>query len=361
MKVVIVCLSILLFISCAEQPLLPVFNGDIEIVEDKEKSIKLSGTEIVLNEDIHAGYMSVYDSLFLFVTDQYQDYFLYVFNVNNGNLLGTFCPKGHGPGDFYDFYHSEQYVAEDDQIKIWGYDCINNAYLLNLTQSIERKSTVVDSTIIQNWRYRHTRPWSLFFALGKDSILIKNQPEYLANSDDSFNFGAYRLYEKNIEPELETYTLYNRLPIKEDRKTVAELYYSLDRINLESTKLAMAMQYLAQINILEIESGKLKGYRLEDSPDFDKLPLKPTMFYYTDICVGQRIIISLYANTMLGEHNSLSSNVIHIYDWNGQLMKKIELDNMVEQIAFDPVHEFLYGYTEDERIIQYDFSLFSKE
>lgn len=352
--IIIAILFFVSFCSCTLRTPSLAFNGEIIDVEDTLSPVYLLGEDVRLNEDIYAGYMSVYDSLLLFVSQRYANHYLYVFGINSGNLLGMFCPKGEGPGDFRDFYHSEQYVVENGDIKLWGYDCYHNIYLLNISQSIRKQTTDVDSLITQNWINYHTRPWSLFFHLSPDSLLFKSQPEYSAIVEDQFDFGSYFLYENSLKEEKIKYSLFNRLPKGQEENNVHGLYYSLDRSNGCGNKIAMAMRYFAQINILDTESGQLIGYRMKDTPAFDKINFADPRSFYTDICVDEQMIIALYANA--GLDDSQSTNTVHVYNWDGNYTHKIILDRPVYRTAFDPVHKYLYGYTEDEKIVRYDLS-----
>jgi hypothetical protein len=45
--------------------------------------------------------------------------------------------------------------------------------------------------------------------------------------------------------------------------------YSMDKMKPDKTKIAMGLRYLRQINIMDIETGKVTGYRVKDTPDFN--------------------------------------------------------------------------------------------
>jgi hypothetical protein len=47
------------------------------------------------------------------------------------------------------------------------------------------------------------------------------------------------------------------------------------------------------------------------------------------------------------------SDEIHVFDWEGNFVQKLKLDNKVNQIALDPVNNLLYGCTLEEDIYQY--------
>jgi len=137
------------------------------------------------------------------------------------------------------------------------------------------------------------------------------------------------------------------------------LYSSYDRISIQNHKIVCGMMFFSQINILDIRTGELKGYRLKNTPGFDDMPEGP-LVSYNHICADDKMIIGLYINQDFDiqlEHGNIS-DIIHIYDWDGNFLHIVKLDNKVIQVAFDPVGKCLYGYTPDEKIFRYDFKMF---
>jgi hypothetical protein len=210
MKNLIIFLGLLLLsFSCSKKNHF-IFNGNISIVEEPSKIDFMEGKKIELN-DIYTEYMSVYDSLIFFVSSKYPKHYLFVFNLNNGEQLGSFCEKGQGPDDFSDFFHTEQFLVDNNNnIKLWGYGNMGKINLLNLTASIELGKTSVDTIIKHDWMQTHTRGWSILFVQSKDSLLIKSQQEYLFGSKnrDEYTLGAYHLFKHTISNKIKTYHLF---------------------------------------------------------------------------------------------------------------------------------------------------------
>lgn len=58
-------------------------------------------------------------------------------------------------------------------------------------------------------------------------------------------------------------------------------FYSNDAIKPDGTKVVQAMVHLAQLNILDLETGHVSGYRLEGEPDFSVLKvMKNKVVFY---------------------------------------------------------------------------------
>lgn len=356
MKKIIVLSAALFIFACTGKKQGGVFNGEV-IINNNPEILSIAGKKMEFN-DVYTGYMSVYDSLGIFCLRRNSEFLVSVFNLNSGDMLGQFCPAGRGPDDFWDFYHSEQYVVENNEIKLWGYDKRKNIYLLNLTRSIEEQHTVIDTLIVHDWMRHHVRSWAYCFMLDKDRLMISNSSEFFEDSNPDNLFPSYRMYEKTVDKELKRFNMYNRLPKNQDKPQLAEQYYSVDRINPAKNKIVESMNFLAQINILDIESGKLKGYRLKGTPDFDDLPLLDynMKFFYNDVCVGEEMIMALYVDADIAESPTSSSRRIHIFDWDGNFIHELELDVDVNQISFDPVGKYLYGCTALEEMYRFDLN-----
>jgi hypothetical protein len=65
------------------------FKGEVFIVENKPDTDILHGQSIKLSE-IYTGKISVYDSLIVFSSKKYDDYFSSVFNLNNGKRINLY-------------------------------------------------------------------------------------------------------------------------------------------------------------------------------------------------------------------------------------------------------------------------------
>ncbi|MCC8145130.1 MAG: TolB-like 6-bladed beta-propeller domain-containing protein [Bacteroidales bacterium] len=343
---------IALFSFYSRKDNVPYFNGEIESIEFTEK--KYVSGDLVDLRDVYTGYMSVNDSIMVFSSSKYRDYRMNCFNPFSGNLQGEFCRIGRGPNEFINFTHTEQYIYDEEDIKLWVSDNFYKHYLLNLTSSIKKQETVFDSIIRINWRKDWVLPFSFIFILDDDLILAKNQDQTGRNNE--YILCSYHLYKGNLDTKIRDYTLYNK-PIKPSNQNIpANLFYmSLDRIKPDHTKIAMSMYLLGQINILDLQTGILKGFRLKDTEDFSALSGDPDnlSIYYIDICTDNNYIYALLVNTPFagGEGFDKSGNLLHILDWDGNPVCEIQLDKNVFQIALDQQKGLLYGIDEDTDLV----------
>ena len=346
---------LVMFVGCKDK--VEIFNGEIILINKANLIDSLKAERIEL-DGIYTGYMAVYDSLMFFLSSKYPDNYLHIFNINTGQPMGSYCKKGEGPSEFYYFTHNEQYENIHGDIKLWGYNDLDNIYLLNITQSVRANSTCVEQTIDHNWRKVHTRPWATYF-MRDNNVLVKSQPEYLDDDESALSLGSYSLYNLTVDSLLREYRLYNRMPDIEDPSPflIENIFYSDDKIDVDKKKIAMAMNLLAQINILDLETGTLRGFRLKESPDFDEFTKKsytPTI-YYTDLNATAEFLYALYSEIELdgSRQYPFESREIHVFDWNGNMLRQIILEHKAREIAIDHISGYLYTINEMEEIFRY--------
>jgi hypothetical protein len=346
------------FVSCKEEQI--YFNGETIIVDTDVKPDILQGEKIEL-DGLYAGNIWVYDTLICFSHHAFPDYHLHMFNIKTGKFLYPLCKRGIGPEEFPAFTWAEQYVCED-QVYLWvrkefGKDeCV----LINLAKPddliIKQKINMRFETGFQSLSF------SFVFILNDSLFIANNQGERQYYGEGTFIPQAYHFYHSHTKEKIKSYKPYNAFVSLSDkfysRVWYQRCYSSMDRIKPDRSKLAMGMHYVDQINILDLTTGKIKGCRNKNSPDISYLQHDPDNFnlYYWHISVDDRYIYGLYA----GVSASLpfeEYNVINVFDWDGNFIKKIVLDKGALTFALDPVNKYLYIDTNgenEEEIYRYD-------
>ena len=350
-------ISIFLIVNLSACKKTPYFRGEITVFDDFDKKIQLKGEKIEL-EGIYTGSMSVYDTLALFISYQFPDQnFLHVFGLHSGKELGSFCTQGRGPGEYLDLSCFDQFQKENGDIKLWiGSTLKEQIQLLNLSESLKKQKMQVDQSFFLDWRKKWKDPIASFFMLDSNLCLYHNLNEYLYKDKRGYTLGLFHLCKDSIENELKEYPLFNR-PLLNPHPQIENRYLlsSDHRIKPDGSKIAMTMDRLMQINILDIRTGKLKGFRLKDSPDFEDLkrPLEDLKYFYINLCVDANYIYALCLNCAAKDF-PVESDLIHVFDWNGNPVCQITTDQKFFSIAFDPVHGLIYGKNFMEEIYCYD-------
>lgn len=347
--------------SCSNEP---YFNGEIQIIENFENEIEMS-SQSILWEDIYDDYMLVCDTLALFTSAKYPDNWIYVFNTKTGKHIGSLCPKGVGPNDFQYCITFGQFLKKDGGVKLWVNDYISKSCLVNITQSIKENRTICDSVIVMPWIKSFQFPTTAMFFLEDGRILAKNQCEKLFLKSNEYEPRSYKMYLNDLNTVEAEYNHYNK-PIVGDYTTLtyATHYSSCDRIKPDQSKIAMAMNRVGQLNIWDLKTGEILGYRIKDSHDFSDLKSSPSLlrFYYLNMCVNEDYIFAPYIDKLSVDNglDAYQSSCIHVYDWEGRALYKLNLREKVYCISLDDENDILYAKDMDNNLYSYNISFLKK-
>ena len=99
-----------------------------------------------------------------------------------------------------------------------------------------------------------------------------------------------------------------------------------------------------QMIILDLVSGEAKGVWLKSAPGFSPDYGRD---YYMSVQCDEKYIYALYK----GEEPHEKATVVHVFDWEGQLLRRIELSHPASSLSLDPVSGMLYTMRYDEEEI----------
>lgn len=332
------------------------FNGEIINVGEFASEKHLKGTEVFL-DGAYEGKMMVHDSIMLFLSLNPADYWMHTYNIKTGNPLAQFCHKGEGPDDFMLCVGFEQFVEEDGDLKLWVNDFIKSSRLVNITKSISTGRTVCDSIIPMKWIERHRFPPVGMFFLDNGDFMSKPQCELLFLNEGYVPRNYYKCHE-SLDNETDRYIHY-KCPIEgENVEDFYMMYYaSCDRIKPDLEKIAMSMQMIPQINIWDLKTNTLKGYRQKGGASFTDLEKSPDKYryYYMKMCVSDKFILAPYVDKPMGK-GLPETSCIHVFNWDGAPLYKLHLTENIYGIALDDKNGILYAYDLNDHIYSYDVS-----
>jgi hypothetical protein len=330
-----------------------IFNGEVIIVQNELNMESLTGKHIEFDE-IYTGMISVYDSLIVFSSRKYEDYYSRVFNLNTGKQINSVIKIGQGPNEQVSVHCRAEYYV-DTAINMWYYDGYikNQGILVNLENSY-----IINSIDFSKLPADDEKMLTLFFILNDSLLLAWNQQEKLFIGDNIASPPLWHLFNYKTNEKLMQYDVFNNFRFSSTKYCLD----SHDIIKPDKTKFAMTMWHLRQINIVDIKNGVIKGFKFKNSPDFADVTHtyhRDLKEYYLCACADDNFI---YASMQEAQNT-----IVDVFDWDGNYLKKLVLDkkmnNMDSNIALDPVNKYLYISTvegEEEEIYQYDVGFFYK-
>ena len=331
------------------------FNGDIIQIEDTSVRYEIKAKETGLN-DVTSGRIAVYDSLIFFQDFRYPTYFISVYNYLTGKHIGDFFDKGNGPDEFVDLsmiYHFF-YDSEDMKALLYSFSR-ENVIIWNITESIASGMTLISQTNLPN---KNVYGSDMF--LSEDSILIASVNISFGLSDNTVKSNkVYNTIDlKNNNEVVKNFSQFNK-PILNDNKNPLsgkDFYVSFPYVHPDRKKIVSAMALIDQINVIDFSDYTQNGYRLKNGGSFRDLKMNGGDFtlYYRGLTADDKYIYALYVGKPFNrETGILQSDVVHVFDWEGNLVSKLDLDHKANQIYIDSKTKILVIKDEIQDVVYY--------
>jgi hypothetical protein len=341
-----------------------IFNGEIKIIDDTVKSIaELQPREIIL-DGITYGFPAIYDSLMFFYVGSKTNMHYTVFNLKTGKHIGDFCPRGQGPGEARIVSPIHQFYIENGELKTLLVAPHNFKLIIwNISKTLENNKTVWDF-IPYDWRKDHVEfPHSYVSRLNAEEF-IGNVQTLCMNPDEYCTISTVPFYERRTiysDTLIKKYTIFNQSLKHRDSD---RLFNSHDCLKPDGSKIIQFMICMWQINMIDIETGKVTGYRIKGSSDFSYLanfsePNENLPAYFIRAASSDKYLYALYCNGIQEKNMKYAKFVVYVFDWDGNLIKKIKLlkDGFYTNFFVDETNNFLYTINltdEGETICRYD-------
>lgn len=127
----------------------------------------------------------------------------------------------------------------------------------------------------------------------------------------------------------------------------------------DGTKIVQAMIRLPQLNIVDVQTGEVVGYRLNYGLDLSVFKGKKQLRnFYGLVQADDNYIYALY----WGKVQWGDINTIYVFDWSGNLIDKLKVDHYISSIWLDMVRNRFYiieSKTDD--VFYYDLDELNKE
>jgi len=352
-KILIMVVFLIATNSCKEE--MPYFNGEISFYDDFPSTDTLYGKKIEFIDDIQTGSMIVCDSITLFWSPKYKDYWFLACNINTGENIGFLCRKGGGPDEFGLPISAKQFMVD----KLWLVDAqTNKMSLLDIPTSIKDNTTIIDTAITMECLKDFSNSFSYAFILDNNLTLLKPQSELLDMGKPDYLPTAYYIYKE--QERLKEFKLYNKPLIPSYNNAFpGALISTNDRIKPDKSKIAMSMSSLSQINILDLNTGKLNGFRASKSIDYKDLTAmgrSDIKIYYACIEVDNHYIFGMYSNKPVEDELRYFTNEIHLFDWEGKAVKRLIVEHEFDEMALDAKNKKLYMKNLRDEVYCYDIA-----
>lgn len=345
MKIIpFIILYLLLLSSCRQRPQ-NIFIGNTKTINDFPKTDTLTGDTISI-DNFGANTIHVIDSFMIFAGGRL-DTFYTVCSKYDYTHLGNYIPQGRGQSELSGISFPLFNQTDTSGAKIFLQDRENlTIKTFNITQSVKAGQTIFDNRTID---IKNLPGLKALYPLN-DTLLFLHYFNYKNNKE------CYALLNANTLIPLYTDTVYNNS--LSSRGNIF-LWNTFGSINHNKKRYVTAMQFFNQINIYDYNTRKaitIIPYNNQTQlTEVEETLMPEKMEYYEDLISTDTQIWALYANQNRKDWATKEniSTEIHIFDWEGNPIKKLILPQKINKIALDEEQNLLYGMTSSEQVYKY--------
>ena len=129
-------------------------------------------------------------------------------------------------------------------------------------------------------------------------------------------------------------------------------------------KIFCALCHFNQINVYSLSGEKdfticvSKERRLYSQEELDNTSRITRRYFYDGAVCSENYLFALYYNLPAIKHETEQNvfPVIQVFTFNGEPVAELAVRERLSDIAFDRVHNRIYGFTRDGRLLYYDLS-----
>ena len=333
-KFVLICI----LASCKKQNLdsvLDLFTESEKLVQKAENKISEDSLAIVEGITCDDKYLIIYD---LHSGESYT-----LFDKNTGAYLARFGTIGQGPAEIpagcYGYLSNNNFSVFNDQIRSvmkYELDSLRNGVEKNPVRlakydiadaRLSRLIAIDDSTFLGAGSYKSRYQYLLF---GPKSNVIDYGVDIYNATDDKFD-----MYTKYLSNQ-------GDLVMRPDGKVFA---YSLN--------------FSSNLDIVEVKNGKInlvKSLRL-GNPIYKPTTTgeycfaditEETLLGYINLSATTKYIYALYSDEPIYKAGRRMSDIVLVFDWNGNAVKKYILDTKAYYITIDEVGRTMFTAVKNE-------------
>lgn len=333
-------LSVIILVACGQNND-NIFDAPVRNAKAIEQG-SVKGERTCLSGDTIGNISGIYanDSILLLKGVEADSPFLiHVFSTNDDSAVGNFVAKGRGEGELLAPIIKGCQQKKDRSIYLFDLN-LCAAFSLDIKKSVESQKT--DLLLLLK-----LPPQTLdAYPIGEDHIaLVPQKDDYICE-----------ILDRNGD-QIKKISLFPNVPGSDYFEGLS----SACVVNQDRRMLAMAMCMLPQVNILDITTGEKstvaisKDYKnwhkiLNDSNDERRI-------YYTAITQSDKNIIALCMDSAFEEWiKGTKAPHLHIFDWEGNFLNDVTIQENLKTISFDDSTQILYGVDTNDSVFKYDLS-----
>ena len=285
----------------------------------------------------------VSDSIIVFQAPASEEspYHFRAYSLNTLDCLGAFVRSGRGPGEMVSPHVSrsnteERYLALND-------NALGQAYLVDVEETLRTGNLALAETY--DLPENSDLDWMPLPGSGQFVMLYEGDEVAFCLKDGSGSTVK---------------TIYPYGSLRGERYVTYLSSILVSRV--QTSDICEVMMFFPQINLIDGETGRIrsvavdKSYRNWESVANSAVGMD-TMNHYVGATSASGYIFAAYKGLSLGEMmQGGSPTSIHVFNWDGDFLYDIGLEEDIDNIAYDSRSGHLYGFDKASgRVVRYDF------
>lgn len=329
-------------ISCNNIDESAFFRFDVSELAEKPAE-EMDGLKLVGDLGANLRRIAIKDSL-LFSLDTHATSFLALTNINNSELEGVYCPKGRSWAEPISMLPLQEFYSEGGDVKSYLFSYVDaKLFEWNISESLAQGKTIYDTIVQIDHGKKGYWPIGSYYRLDGRKIIVLDTNQ-IPRENTMVDVPRYEIFDLVSGQCIVRYDLFNHVELESKFPEFSnkEFLGMVDCLKPDRKKLVFAMAYFPRINILDLESGEVRGFRLKDAPRFN--PSKK-VWCFSSIQADDQYIYALYYGKEVDNSNyDAAPNLLYVFDWEGELVRKFKLDRHVTDLWLDRELRKLYLY-----------------
>lgn len=274
----------------------------------------------------------------VYVFDPWGDYFYTKYDATK-NKAYRFCKKGQGPNEVVNVLSSVSLVGKENGDYISVFDNYYCKFIFFHEDHVEDNNYMQESSLYDRFMIAEAFPLN-------DSIVI-------ARGVFSKNICMFLKNGREQSVHLESFT-------KVGDDDVKRILKDANRFALSPNK-----EYLIRITQ---NGGLIEGYKIKNMQlmqqfshnyfevicDEKLSDTKDSRYGYIDVTVSNDKIYGLYDGGLVNRQNTYRSNIIHVYNIDGDVIEKLLLDQYVESIGVDSENKQIFAKSANSDLLLFN-------
>lgn len=329
-------------------------NGEIRdvsdvLLADSAITVKVIGEKLELDLLCPVGILSL-DTVLLIFQD-FEEKMVKVYSMQNQQFLGDFLRKGGGPDEVQMFSGFTQSFMQNGVAKVVIQSYPQYLAILDLQKTLSKNETIYE----KKYSFVDEECSSLFaacnavFYIGEDIFLLTKAPERSGRMEDGNTY--FELYDYNKNEIIRRFYATD-LPFISQ---AFELYKGSLTLSGDRKKIVSFMRFMPMFSITDIATGCSKQFFPFGKEEKIEKYIEMPGHYYWSVCTTDNRIIALYKGGV--EPQKLNddglNSYLHVFDWEGRLLYKIEIEDNIKCISLDGQNGILYAVLMNDNIKKY--------